>query len=257
MTTVHGDDRATATATATAMFEAGKALQLQGDGAAGAQAPAAYDKLIARFRHSRDPLVACRVGDALTWGAHICMDQGSPERALARYQQTIVMFEGWPDDVFRRNLAVAWGGKAIAFKKLNRPTERMQALAELARRIDYRPWDLSEDETVVSEELAKAALNYGAALQAQGRDQEAMATWHDLTNRFGNDPRPSVLEFVAWAAANLGDAYLELRQRDEAAAQWNYVVTRFAGIDHAYLQEQVNRARESLKSLARPRWWPW
>ncbi|MFE7044625.1 hypothetical protein ACFU9X_35945 [Streptomyces atratus] len=253
MTTVHGDDLATATA----MFEAGKALQLRGGGSAGAQALAAYDDLIARFRHSPDPLVACRVADALTWGAHICMDQGSPERALARYQQTIDMFEGWPDDVFRRNLAVAWGGKAIAFKKLNRPAERLHALAELARRIDYRPWDLSEDETVVSEELAKGALNYGATLQGQGRDQEAMAAWHELTNRFGNDARPGVLEFVAWAAANLGDAYLETRQRDEAAAQWNYVVTRFAGIDHAYLQEQVDRARESLKGLARPRWWPW
>lgn len=253
MTNVHGDDRATATA----MFEAGKALQLQGNGAAGTQALAAYDDLVARFRHSRDPLVACRVGDALTWGAHVYMHQDSPGRALARYQQTIDMLEGWPDDLFRRNLAVAWGGKAIAFKKLNRPAERLQALAELARRIDYRPWDLSEDETVVSEELAKGALNYGATLQGQGRDQEAMAAWHELANRFGNDPRPSVLEFVAWAAANLGDAYLELRRRDEAAAQWNYVVTRFAGIDHAYLQEQVDRARESLKSLARPRWWPW
>ena len=100
MTNVHGDDRATATA----MFETGKALQLQGNGAAGTQALAAYDDLVARFRHSRDPLVACRVGDALTWGAHVYMHQDSPGRALARYQQTIDMLEGWPDDLFRRNL---------------------------------------------------------------------------------------------------------------------------------------------------------
>ncbi|MFJ2581010.1 hypothetical protein [Kitasatospora aureofaciens] len=253
MTITNADDRTAAAA----MFEAGKALQLQAGHSGWSQALATYDDLIARFRDSRDPMVARSVADALTWGAYICMSHDSLDRTLARYQQAIDMFEGWPEETFRRNLAVAWGGKAIALDKLNRRAERLQALDELAGRIDYRPWDLSEDETVVSEELAKGALNYGCTLQEEGRNQEAMAAWSRLVNRFGNDTRPSVLEFVAGGAANLGSVLMELKRRDEAAAQWNYVVTRFAGIDYPYLQEHVDRAREGLKDLAKPRWWPW
>jgi tetratricopeptide (TPR) repeat protein len=253
MTVLDGDDRTIAAT----MFDTGKALQLQHGGSAWAQALDVYDDLIARFRHSHDPLVARKVGDALTWGAYICSSHVSPERALARYQEVIDLFAGRPEEIFRRNLAVAWGSKAIALDKLDRTDERLQSLAELFHRIDYRPWDLSEDETVVSEELAKGALNYGCTLEELGHTQQAMAVWSELMGRFGDDPRSSVLEFVAWAGANLGNTLKNAKRRDEAAAQWNYVVSRFAGIDSPYLQEQVDRARQCLNDLNKPRWRPW
>ncbi|MEY9935614.1 tetratricopeptide (TPR) repeat protein [Catenulispora sp. GP43] len=249
MTVTNADDRSVAAA----MFKEGKRLQQRGGHSGWPQALATYDGLIERFRDSRDPLVVRSVADALTWGAYIHMSDDSQEWALARYQQVIDMYEARPQENLRRNLAVAYGGKAIALDKLNRPAARLQALEQLAR-IDYRPWDLSDDETVVSEELAKGTLNYGCTLDEVGRDQEAIAAWGHLISRFGDDPRPSVLEFVAWAANNLGSALMNMKRRDEAAAQWNYVVTRFSGIDYPYLQEQVGTARKSLQGLAKRRW---
>ena len=174
-----------------------------------------------------------------------------------KLQQVIDMFSGRPEETFRRNLAVAWGGKAIALGKLGRTAERLQALDDLGRCIDYRPWDLSEDETVVSEELAKARLNFGCTLEEQGRVQEAIAVWGESISRFGDDPRPSVLEFAAWSANNLGSTLKWLGRDDEAKAQWNYVVTHFAGRDDSDLQSQVDRARELLAEHRKRRWWPW
>lgn len=247
---LNGDDRTVAAS----IFEAGKALQLQPGGGAWRQALGTYDNVIARFLHSPDPVVARSVGDALTWGAYICLDHVSPERALARYQQVLDMFGDRPEELFRRNLAVAWGGKAIVLDELGRTAERVQALEEQARRIDYRPWDQSEDETVVSEELAKGALNLGGTLRELDRDQEAVALWTETVRRFHADPRPSVQEFVAWVATSLGAALHDLGRREEAVSQWNYVVTRFGDVNHAGLQEQVARARSLLASADRP-WW--
>ncbi len=244
-----GDDREVANS----MFEAGKALQLKSGGGSWREALDTYDSLIARFQHSPDPMVGRRVADALTWGAYITRYHVSEERALARYEMVINMFGNRPEDVFRQNLAVAWGGKAIVLDKLGRIDERIHALEELARRIDYRPWDHSKDETVVSEELAKAALNHGGTLRDLDRDQEAVTLWVEAIRRFHDDHRPSVQEFVAWMATSAGAALRDLGRRDDALAQWDYVITRFANVDDADVQEQVERAR-NLTSAAKP-WW--
>jgi tetratricopeptide (TPR) repeat protein len=86
----------------------------------------------------------------------------------------------------------------------------------------------SATEAPVLEQVARALVNKGIALDALGRSSEAIAVYDDLLVRFGSATEAPILEQVARALVNKGTALDALGRSSEAIAVYDNLLARFA-----------------------------
>ena len=89
---------------------------------------------------------------------------------------------------------------------------------------------------------ARALVGRGYRLGHLERDEEALASYADVLQRFANDPAPALRKQVAWALFNQGLTLSKLRRVDEALVSFAEVLERFGGDRDPALREPVARA---------------
>ena len=76
---------------------------------------------------------------------------------------------------------------------------------------------------------ARALFLKGVESARNGRQEEALAIWKELVDRFGRDEAPGNREQVSLALANTGVTLSHLDRTEEALATWDSVIDRFGG----------------------------
>ena len=132
---------------------------------------------------------------------------------------------------------------------LAQSSDEALAASDLIVRIGDTPALAAEDSLEVREHLARALVNKGVDLHELGRRQEAIATYDQVVERYGDASEPSLREEVVMALVNKGVLATSLGTTTEAERAFS------AALEYVSLSDSVGSrlcAATAMIGLGRP-----
>jgi tetratricopeptide (TPR) repeat protein len=203
-----------------------------------------YDLLAARFRDSTVQDIRLQLAKALSNKAVILTELDRHTEALTVWKELDTRFGGDHEPVYiKTQVTAGLLNRMLALGTLNRRSEQIQACDELAARHD------SSTNPKTREAVAKALYTKGSALAALERDQEAIAVYELLDDRFGGVGEPvGIMDAAARGLINRGRALERLDRHREAIKTYDVVVERYREVDAPEIRAQ--RATASSNTIA-------
>lgn len=195
--------------------------------------------LIMRFGAAPDVSVRRHVVEAMRRRAELLHDAGRADEAIEMYEGIARLAVGARDAALRHEAFFALAQKALLMRQTGRNSEALVAVdLLLATPTDFDAFEEGE-RSGVRGAIARALMMRAELLAGDGRWAEAIVIWHDVVERFADEPPAGEPYLLFDALAQEADALAVSGDMDASIERFGALLSRYGGDRREYVVEKT------------------